>query len=316
MKAFLYQSLATIIGVTISALIAWIVYKQQEKIRIIQSDISNFFYIFFLVIRNFEEIINMWTNYTKVAIQEINNAIKAIENIKIVADKLHGKEKVSEMLELSPLSEQEILMKQLKNEETFLNLKVSTQKFYWHVEEKDFSKEALFLTKYGDAKFQAITTILNSVYILINKLLYSITNDIDESRTRPAKLYNILIIGDISDENYEETLMDYKYRLEYKLSLFTTLNEQVEKGIIYSRNALEHMQKFYKLYKNKYDLQLRFIGVKYKEFGLANEIISKDKYEKLLNTRNEFEKQYWDIPDFKNLKPNWIEKLCLKIFFY
>ena len=132
----------------------------------------------------------------------------------------------------------------------------------------------------------------------------SILSDIESSREKPHTYCNEIILCDVRNDNYTEQLYKYKSRLEYKLSLFTTLKQELEKGIIYSKNALEHLECFYREYRAKYEKQLKFIGVIYKDFGLANEIIDKSKYNELLKNRKSFEVQYWDIPNYKKIFRN------------
>lgn len=297
----LISFLLTLLSVLITATVGWIVYKKQQKIKYVQEDITNFFYIFYLIIKNFEEIINMYTQYSQPALFELKKVIDALNEIKSIGDKYHNKVPVSNILNLSQDTKEQFLQNELKKQQTFLSLKVSSYRYYWHIDSKDFSKEALFLTKYGDTKFQAITIILYSVYHLLNELNVSILNDINESRTKPATSHNEIIIGDIRNINYEENIYKYLSRIEYKLSLFETLNKELEKGIIYSRIAIEHLQTFYNAFYKKYKSQLKFIGVKYREFRIDNEIIEDAKYKELLKTRKKFEIQYWDIPDFEKI---------------
>ena len=295
----LISFLFTLFSILITASIGWIVYKKQQKIKYVQEDITNFFYIFYLITKNFEEIMNMYTQYAQPALLELNNIKNALNEIKSIGDKYHDKVPVSNILDLSQDAKEQVLQNELKKQQTYLNLKVSSYRYYWHIDSKDFSKEALFLTKYGDAQFQAITIILYSVYYLLNELNVSILNDINESRTKPATSHNEIVIGDIRDINYEENIYKYLSRIEYKLSLFKTLNKELEKGIIYSKIAIEHLQTFYNAFYKKYKSQLKFIGVKYREFRVDNEIIEDTKYKELLKARKSFEIQYWDIPDFK-----------------
>lgn len=291
----------TLLSVLITALIGWLVYKKQQRIKYIQEDITDFFYIFYLIIKNFEEIINMYTQYSQPALLELDDAINALKEIKSIGDKYHNKKTISEILEISEDSKEQILNNELKKQLRYLDLKISSYRYYWYIDIKDFSKEALFLTKYGDSKFQAIAIILRSVYQLLNELNLSILSDINESRSKPTVTHNEISIGDIRDVHYEENIYKYIYRLEYKLSLFKTLNHELEKGIIYSKAAIEHLQCFYEAFYKKYKSQLKFIGVKYKEFGVANEIIEDTKYHQLLKTRKDYEIQYWDIPNFKKI---------------
>lgn len=291
----------TLLSVIITASIGWFIYKKQQRIKYIQEDITNFFYIFYLIIKNFEEIINMYTQYSQPAILELNNTINALNEIKSIGDKYHNKVPVSNILDLSENAKEQVLQNDLKKQQKILTLKVSSYKYYWHIDSKDFSKEALFLTKYGDSKFQAITIILYSVYHLLNELNASILNDINESINKPATSHNDIVIGDIRDINYEENIYKYISRIGYKLSLFNTLNHELEKGIIYSKIATEHLQNFYNAFYKKYKSQLKFIGVKYKEFRVDNEIIDDTKYRELLKARKSFEIQYWDIPDFERI---------------
>ena len=61
----------TLCSILITAFIGWIVYKKQQQIKYVQEDVTNFFYVFFLIIRNFEEIINMYTQYAQKAVLEL-----------------------------------------------------------------------------------------------------------------------------------------------------------------------------------------------------------------------------------------------------
>ena len=51
--------LSPIIGVIISAFIAWLVYRKQLIEKDIKENISKYFYIFSLIDKNFEELSNI-----------------------------------------------------------------------------------------------------------------------------------------------------------------------------------------------------------------------------------------------------------------
>lgn len=71
-----------IIGVVISAFIAWHTYRKQAVENEVKANIATFSYLLSLIFKNFEELINIKEQISTPALEEINKFLDTLDEIK------------------------------------------------------------------------------------------------------------------------------------------------------------------------------------------------------------------------------------------
>lgn len=137
-----YSFISPIIGVIISAAIAWIVYRKQSIEKEIKENIDKFSYLFYLITKNFEEIYSIKKQVTEPALKEIDNALDNLNNIEKLMDWYKG---VKNTLIIIPNDYRESYVNtELKKYSQNLSLHISTQSHIQYIDKNHLKKKLLY----------------------------------------------------------------------------------------------------------------------------------------------------------------------------
>ena len=311
----LLEFIAPIIGVAISAFIAWLVYRKQLVEKDIKENISKFFYVFYLISKNFEELSNIKYQISEPALAEIRESIKALSQAEKLFDWEIGIGACPANIVIPESSKHSYIQSELQKLSKKMTMTISTRYNFLFIDKQPFEKEASILAYYGDTDFQFICNRLNTSYHVIDDIQQKILMHNEENAEKPRTMYKeITIIWE--KDKYKKQISDINNQLLYRETIFQAYDETVNRALIYSYNALNHLEVFFNKYKDKYKHSFKAIGIPYKTFGIKHEsLIAEDDFWKMFSLLNKYEYSFFAIPLYTNLKRTFKDKLSDFIFY-
>ena len=306
--------LSSIIGVIISAFIAWCTYKKQITEKEVKANIATFSYLLSLICKNFEELINTKKQISAPVIKEIDKFLSTLDEIEkyiawAVSDggspiKIEVPDKVAyAKTKVAKLSED-------------LVISISSKQHFTYVDSTSFKKEVVLLSYFGDLSFGTICNRLDTQYHVIIDIQEAIKQYNEENICKPrAENYNIKIIS--NDKNYKENLNNARNQMKYRRSLFEAYDTTVTRCLITSYNAACHLEAFFYHYLKKYCVVANKLGVPFESLQLDDKTFFEDKeFQNYFKTILPNEYQLFSIPLYKNLKRSFVDKLSDFIFYF
>ena len=311
-----YSFISPIIGVIISAAIAWIVYRKQSIEKEIKENIDKFSYLFYLITKNFEEIYSIKKQVTEPALKEIDNALDNLNNIE---KELNWYKGVKNTLIIIPNDYRESYVNtELKKYSQNLSLHISTQSYIQYIDKKSFEKEATLLMHYGDLAFKSVCNKLDTNYNVIDEIQKKIYKNNDDIVGKYHSIcINCSLELNIQNDEYKKQIEQLRRQLLYKKSLFEIYNKIANICCIYSYNAISHLDAFLFHYLNKYIVVFNKIGIPYKNIIISDEETSFDKEDfwNLFSVVKSYEYELFAMPLYNNLKRTLLDRISDFIFY-
>ena len=310
----LINFISPIIGVIISAFIAWHTYRKQSIEREVKNNIATFSYLFSLICKNFEELTNIKEQISEPSLQEIDNYLHTINEIEKYINWVlnNGTPPISiEVPDKEGYAKQKVA--ELSQN---LNILIATRQHFTYIDTTSFKKEAVLLSHFGDLIFGTICNRLDTQYNIILKIQETINQYNEENIGKPrTQVHEYKII--CNDKNYKEDLNSQKNQMQYRRSLFESYDKTVTRCLIMSYNAACHLEAFFHHYLKKYCVVVNKIGTPFKTLQLEDSSFFDDeeKFKIYLCTLLPQEYQLFLTPLYKNLKRTFWDKISDFIFY-
>ena len=307
--------LSPIIGVIISAFIAWLVYRKQLIEKDIKENISKYFYIFSLIAKNFEELSNIKYQISQPALEELNKALGILDQVEKLLDWETGRGPCPISIIIDENNKSSYIKSELKRLSKLMSMSISTRFNFLFIDKQSFEKEASLLTYFGDTNFQFICNRLHTSYNVIDDIQNRIRMYYEENIEKPRSIYkNVKVVKE--KENYKEQINITKNQLLYREAIFKSYDDTVNRALIYSYNALNHLETFFNKYQHKYKVAFKVIGIPYKNFSIEHEtLIAPNDFWKIYSVLIEYEYPFFALPIYYNLKRTFLDKLSDLIFY-
>lgn len=305
--------ISPIIGVILSAIIAWCVYNKQKIEKEVKSNVITFSYLLSSIFKNFEELSNIKEQITVPALEEINNYIETIDEIEKYIDWAVGN--AESPLKIQIVDKMGYAQKKVQELSSKLVLSVATIQHFNYIDTTKFIKEASLLPYFGDLNFISICNRLDTQYNVLSDIKNTILQYNEENIKRPRSMYyNFKIISD--DNNYKENLSDVRGQILYRKSLFDSYDKTVTRCLVISYNAALHLEGFFYHYLKKYCVVVNRLGIPFKTFELKDEtFFEQEKFQNYLENILPQEYQLFAIPLYTHLKRTFLDKISDFIFY-
>ena len=303
-----------IIGVIISAFIAWQTYHKQTIEKEVRTNVATFSYLFSLICKNFEELANIKEQISKPALQEIDEFLKTLDQIEKYMDwALSGGE--------SPISievpdKKAYAIQKVAELSKKLVISVATKQYFTYIDTTGFKKEVVLLSHFGDLIFGTVCNRLDTQYNIISNIQETIKQYNEENVGKPRSLFHdYKIISD--DKNYKENLNFARGQMLYRRSLFESYDTTVTRCLIMSYNAACHLEAFFYHYLKKYCVVVNKLGIPFKTLELKDETFfeKNEMFQAYFNVIQPNEYRLFEIPLYKNLKRKFWDALSDFIFY-
>ncbi len=314
----LIEFVAPILGVIISASIAWIVYKQQEKEKQIKDDISNFFYIYSCIQKNLQEIYNINKQISSPALKELENAIENIDKAIELIKWGEGRGKSPLEIEIPDESKENYIKNELLKLSSKLVFEHSLRHNFLYLDKHSFEKEATMLSKYGDHHFQNICATLDNLYNIIDDIQKTIYKHNEEMIEKPRTRFKRFSF-EKKDNNADtlQEIVNFKGQILYKYTIFESYDRCIKRCLLYSYTAIFHLMNFFYKYKSKNRIIMNALGIPYKDLTIEdNSILTYQEFWKY------FEKYlikdehiYFAYPIYHHMKRTLWDKITDAIFY-
>jgi len=308
--------ISPIIGIIISAFIAWHTYRQKYLENEINETFSNFTYMFSLFCKNFEELHNIKYQITKPALQEINNFLENLNEIEryLVWAIDNGPSPIN--IEI-PSSNIETYAKNHVSElSKKMVLSISTKQLFTYIDNADITKEVTLLSKYGNLFFSPIYNRISTNIEIIKDIQETIKIYNEENINKPRSMYvDIKVIND--DKTYRNDINKHRGQMLYRKSLFESYDKTVSRCLIFNYHAICHLEAFIQCYLKKYKIIQQALNIPYETIELnKSSLFNEDELKELQNSISEQEKQLFKIPEYKNLKKTFFDRFKEIIFYH
>ncbi len=306
--------ISPIIGVIISAFIAWHTYHKQAIEKEVRTNIATFSYLFSLICKNFEELSNIKEQISSPALQEIDNFLNTLNEIEKYMDWAlkNGEPPIS--IEVPDKKKYAIM--QVSKLSRDLVISVATRQHFTYIDTTSFKKESVLLSHFGDLIFGTICNRLDTQYNIISNIQETIKQYNEENVGKPrSQFHDYRIISD--DKNYKENLNVARGQMLYRRSLFESYDTTVTRSLIMSYNAACHLEAFFHHYLKKYCVVINNLGTPFKTLQLKDETFfdKNETFQGYFNTIQPNEYQLFEIPLYKNLKRTFWDALSDFIFY-
>lgn len=305
--------ISPIIGVIISAFIAWHTFKKQVIEKEVKANIATFSYLLSLICKNFEELSNIKQQISAPALKEIDNFISIIDEIEKYMDwALNNGESPIKIAVPDKVSYAKRKTAELSRG---LVLSIATQQYFTYIDTTSFKKEVVLLSHFGDLVFGTVCNRLDTQYNIISNIQQTIKKYNEENIRKPrAQFYDFQIISD--DKNYKKNLNTIRNQMLYRRSLFVSYDTTVTRCLVMSYNAACHLEAFFYNYFKKYCVVVNKLGVPFKSLQLDDKTFFNDEqFQTYFNTILPQEYHLFSIPLYRNLKRNFWDKLSDFIFY-
>lgn len=308
--------ISPIIGVIISAFIAWCTYKKQMIEKEVKANIATFSYMFSLICKNFEELYNIKEQISAPALEEIGKFLETLNTIeKYMCWAIDGG-KSPIQIQLPKEEIRPFAIKQVENLSQNLVLKIATRQHFIYMDTTNFKKEAVLLSQFGDLNFGTVSNRLDTEYNVISEIHETIKQYNEENIEKPRSVFNGAKII-TSDENYKKDINNFRGQMLYRQSLFESYDTTVTRCLIMSYNAACHLEAFFYHYLRKHCVVTKKLGIPFKTLQLNDESFFPDeKFQLFLNTILPQEYPLFSIPLYRNLKRNFLDGLSDFIFYF
>lgn len=303
-----------IIGIVISAFIAWHTYRKQAVENEVKANIATFSYLLSLIFKNFEELTNIKEQISTPALEEINNFLDTLDEIEKRIDWALGVGEAPICIEVP--DKMSYAMEEVARLSKKLILSVATIQHFTYIDTTSFKKEAVLLSHFGDLNFGTVCNRLDTQYNIITSIQETIKQYNEENLNKPrAKFHNIKIIS--NDKNYKENLNKAREQMLYRKSLFVAYDTTVTRSLVMSYNAACHLEAFFYHYLKKYCVVANRLGTPFKTLQLKDETFFNNdiQFQLYLNSILPNEYQIFSIPLYTNLKRNFGDKFSDFIFY-
>ena len=312
----LINFITPIIGVIISAFIAWHTYRKQSIEKEVKNNIATFSYLLSLIFKNFEELYNTKEQISTPALKEIDKFLKTLDTIEQYMNwAINGGESPIHI----KLPEEEIrpyAIQQVAKLSQKLVLTTATKQHFIYIDTTNFKKESVLLSQFGDLNFGTISNRLDTEYNVISEIHETIKQYNEENIAKPRSVFNGAKII-TSDENYREDINNFRGQMLYRQSLFESYDTTITRCLIMSYNAACHLEAFFYHYLNKYCVVANKLGIPFKTLQLEDKSFFEDKkFQNYLNSILPQEYQLFSIPLYKNLKRSFLDTLSDFIFYF
>jgi len=308
--------ISPIIGVIISAFIAWCTYKKQMIEKEVKANIATFSYMFSLICKNFEELYNIKEQISAPALEEIGKFLETLNTIENYMCWAIDGGKSPIQIQLPKEEIRPFAIKQVENLSQNLVLKIATRQHFIYMDTTNFKKEAVLLSQFGDLNFGTVSNRLDTEYNVISEIHETIKQYNEENIEKPRSVFNGAKII-TSDENYKKDINNFRGQMLYRQSLFESYDTTVTRCLIMSYNAACHLEAFFYHYLKKHCVVTKKLGVPFKTLQLNDESFFPDeKFQLFLNTILPQEYPLFSIPLYRNLKRNFLDGLSDFIFYF
>lgn len=306
--------ISPIIGVIISAFIAWFTYKKQVIEKEVKANIATFSYLQSLICKNFEELNNIKEQITIPAMNEIDNFLSILDEIEKYIDWAVGNGEPPIKIEVpDKVAYSKRKIAELSDK---LLIQVSSQQHFIYIDTTSFKKEVVLLSYFGDLNFGIICNRLDTQYHIIKDIQETIKQYNEENICKPrVHNYAIKIISD--DKNYKENLNNARNQMLYRRSLFEAYDITVTRCLITSYNASCHLEAFFYHYLKKYCVVANNLGVPFESLQLDDKtFFEDDDFHKYFDKMLPNEYQLFSVPLYNNLKRTFVDKISDFIFYF
>ena len=306
--------ISPIIGIIISAFIAWCTYKKQVIEKEVKANIATFSYLLSLICKNFEELSNTKEQISAPALKEIDNFLSTLDEIEMYIDWAVGKGKYPIKINVpDKVAYSKTKVAKLSED---LVISIASKQHFTYIDTTSFKKEVVLLSYLGDLNFGTICNRLDTQYHIIKDIQDTIKQYNEENISKPrVQNYETKIISD--DKNYKENLNNARNQMQYRRSLFEAYDTTVTRCLITSYNAACHLEAFFYHYLKKYCVVANKLGIPFESLQLDDKTFFEDNnFQNYFNTILPNEYQLFSIPLYKNLKRSFVDKLSDFIFYF
>ena len=306
--------ISPIIGIIISAFIAWCTYKKQVIEKEVKANIATFSYLLSLICKNFEELSNTKEQISAPALKEIDNFLSTLDEIEMYIDWAVGKGKSPIKINVpDKVAYSKTKVAKLSED---LVISIASKQHFTYIDTTSFKKEVVLLSYLGDLNFGTICNRLDTQYHIIKDIQDTIKQYNEENISKPrVQNYETKIISD--DKNYKENLNNARNQMQYRRSLFEAYDTTVTRCLITSYNAACHLEAFFYHYLKKYCVVANKLGIPFESLQLDDKTFFEDNnFQNYFNTILPNEYQLFSIPLYKNLKRSFVDKLSDFIFYF
>lgn len=303
-----------IIGVIISAFIAWCTYHKQVVEKEVKNNIATFSYLFSLICKNFEELANIKEQISGPALQEIDEFLKTLDEIEKYMDWALNNGEAPISIEVP--GKKAYAIQKVAELSKNLVISVATRQHFTYIDTTSFKKEAVLLSRFGDLIFGTVCNRLDTQYNIISNIQETIKQYNEENVGKPrTQVHNYKII--FNEETYKDDLSAQKGQMQYRRSLFESYDTTVTRCLIMSYNAACHLEAFFHHYLKKHCIVVNKLGTPFKTLQLEDKSFfdKEEKFQAYLDTLVPQEYQLFTIPLYRNLKRNFLDKLSDFIFY-
>ena len=303
-----------IIGIMISAFIAWQTYRKQTIEKEVKTNIATFSYLFSLICKNFEELSNIKEQISAPALKEIDNFLSTLNQIEKYIDWAENNGEAPIKIEVPDKNS----YVKFKTAELTKKLVIdnATNQCFTYIDTTSFKKEVVLLSHFGDLFFGTVCNRLETQYHIISNIQETLKQYNEENMTKPRmQFYEFKIISD--NTNYKEKLNLARNQMLYRRSLFETYDTTVTRCLITSYNAACHLEAFFYHYLKKHCVVANNLGVPFKSLQLNDEsFFENEKFETYLESLLPHEYQLFSIPLYQNLKRGFWDRISDFIFYF
>lgn len=301
-SSFFTNCISPIIGVVISAIIAWLTYKQQALENEVKETFLQFTYMFSLFSKNFEELYNVKFQITEPALKELENFLHCLDEVEEYLKWVVDNAPSPIAIKIPENNIRSYANKQIKKLSEKMILKVSTMQYYVNIDSRDITKEATLLSKYGNLYFISLYNRINNYCNMIKHIQEDIKLYNEENVEKPRSLYTDIKIK-TDDMNYWQDINKQRGQVLYRSSLFKSYDKMVSRCLVLTYYAICHLDSFIQKYQEKYGVIQRALNIPYKSIKINKDsLLKENELNDLKKYISESELPLLEIPEYKNFK--------------